>query len=73
MIAGSTDPLRVPIITPSSGVRPIVVSTLLPSRTAAQEQPLPRWAVTRRWFSGDSPVSCSACRATKRWLVPWNP
>ena len=39
----------------------------------AQEQPLPKWAVTSRWFSGDSPVSCSACRATKRWLVPWKP
>ena len=46
MMAGSTDPLRVPIITPSSGVSPIVVSTLLPLRTAVHEQPLPRCAVT---------------------------
>ena len=45
MIAGSIEPERVPITTPSSGVSPMVVSTLLPFLTAAQEQPLPRWAV----------------------------
>src|SRR5438132_14346597 len=35
-----------PIIRPSSGVKPIVVSTLSPSEIGAREQPLPRWQVT---------------------------
>ena len=61
MIEGSIEPLRVPITTPSSGVRPIVVSMLLPLRTAASEQPLPRCAVTIAWSSGSSP-SCSTAR-----------
>ena len=45
MMAGSTEPLRVPIITPSSGVSPMVVSMLFPFRTAAKEAPFPRCAV----------------------------
>ena len=45
---GSTEPLRVAIISPSSGVKPIVVSTQRPPRTAAAEQPWPRWQITRR-------------------------
>ena len=52
MIEGSIDPERVPITTPSSGVRPIVVSTLWPFRTAASEQPFPRCAVTMAWSPG---------------------
>ena len=43
---GSTDPLRVPIMIPSSGVNPMVVSTLLPLSIAASEQPFPRWQLT---------------------------
>ena len=46
MIEGSMEPLRVSMTTPSTGVRPIVVSRLWPFRTAAREQPLPRCAVT---------------------------
>ena len=42
---GSSEPLRVPIMKPSSGVRPIVVSMTLPSRMAAMEEPLPMWQV----------------------------
>ena len=42
---GSTEPERVPIISPSSGVNPMVVSMLLPPRMRASEQPLPRWQV----------------------------
>ena len=43
---GSTEPDRVPIISPSSGVMPIdVEADRLPS-TAVTEQPLPRWATT---------------------------
>src|SRR6266480_1244753 len=45
---GSTDPGRVAIGTPSSGVKPIVVSTEWPSRTAVTEQPPPRWQTMRR-------------------------
>ncbi len=41
MAPKSTSPLRVPIISPSSGVIPIEVSTLRPLRTAQIEAPLP--------------------------------
>ena len=43
------EPQRVPIIRPSSGVRPIVVSRHTPSSMAASEAPLPRWHESRRW------------------------
>ena len=42
------EPARVPIIRPSSGVRPMHVATERPPSTAVTEQPLPRWATTRR-------------------------
>ena len=45
---GVTEPGRVAIGTPSSGVKPIVVSTERPSRTAVTEQPPPRWQTTSR-------------------------
>ena len=38
-------PVRVPIITPPSGVNPIEVSTDLPPSTAVIETPFPTWAV----------------------------
>ena len=44
-MAGSRSPLRLPITRPSSGVKPIEVSTERPPRIAATEQPLPRWQV----------------------------
>jgi hypothetical protein len=40
---GSTAPERVHIARPSSGVKPIVVSMLRPSRVAQSEQPPPRF------------------------------
>ena len=40
--AGSRSPDRVPMTSPSSGVSPMEVSTGLPLRIAAAEQPLPR-------------------------------
>ena len=40
------EPARVPIIRPSSGVKPIDVATERPPRTAVTEQPLPRCATT---------------------------
>ena len=62
---GSTEPERVAIGTPSSGVKPIVVSTERPSRTAVTEQPPPRWQTTRRGTG-----TRSAAHATER---PWKP
>ncbi len=44
----STDPARVAMTSPSSGVKPIVVSTQNPPRTAARDAPAPRWHVTTR-------------------------
>ena len=43
---GSTEPDRVAITRPSSGVKPMVVSTERPSRTAHSDAPAPRWHVT---------------------------
>ena len=44
-MAGAISPVRVPIITPPSGVNPIDVSTDLPPSTAVIETPFPTWAV----------------------------
>ena len=54
---------------PSSGVNPIVVSTELPSSTAASDAPAPRWHVTIRF----APVSSAARRDAYAWESPWNP
>ena len=62
---GSTEPERVAIGTPSSGVKPIVVSTERPSRTAVTEQPPPRWQTTSRGTR-----TCSDAHCTDR---PWKP
>ena len=44
-------PERVLITNPAVGVKPMLVSMLLPSRTAARLAPLPRWArITRPWL-----------------------
>ena len=59
-IAGSMAPQRVPIIRPSSGVKPIVVSTGTPWSTAVMEQPLPRWQVIRRISLKSSPRIAAA-------------
>ena len=40
---------------PSSGVKPMVVSTDLPWRTAASDAPAPRWHVTMRNCSTGRP------------------
>ena len=45
---GSTLPDRVAMARPSSGVKPIVVSTERPLATAASDAPAPRWHVTIR-------------------------
>lgn len=45
-MAGSMLPQREPMMMPSSGVKPMLVSMTLPSLTAEIEEPLPRWQVT---------------------------
>ena len=40
------EPQRVPIMTPSSGVKPMVVSMHLPSSMAHREAPEPMWHTT---------------------------
>ncbi len=56
-------PDRVAMTSPSSGVKPIVVSTDRPSRTAASDAPAPRWQVTIRGrASADRPRSSAARR-----------
>jgi hypothetical protein len=57
---GSTEPLRVAIMSPSSGVKPMVVSTDRPPSTAEAEHPLPRWQMTRRSSSGGRPSIAAA-------------
>ena len=56
-IPGSTEPDRVAITSPSFGVKPIVVSTERPPRTAASDAPAPRWQVTSRSADGGRPSS----------------
>ncbi len=59
-MAGSTAPQRVPIIRPSSGVRPMDVSTATPWSMADIEQPLPRWQVmSLRSSSGSSSTTAA--------------
>jgi len=45
---GSSQPGRVPIISPSSVLKPIVVPTLRPASSAHRLAPLPRWATIVR-------------------------
>ena len=75
-IAGSMSPERVPMTMPSTGVRPMLVSTTRPPRMAAMLQPLPRWQVTIRDASDATPRSASMPRAIPAtyWCdVPWKP
>ena len=51
--------------TPSSGLKPIDVSTERPSSTAVTELPPPRWQTTSR-----ATGTCSADHCTES---PWNP
>ena len=79
MIAGSIEPERVPIIIPSRGVRPIVVSKHLPPLIAEIDEPLPRWQVTilsssALYLPGYFFIRKSVALAeTYLWLVPWKP
>ena len=53
-------PQRVPIIRPSRGVSPMVVSTLRPAATAHIELPAPRWHSTRLHSPAGLPSSAAA-------------
>ena len=61
-MAGSIAPQRVPIIRPSSGVKPIEVSTATPWSMALMEQPLPRWQVMS-FKSSNGSSSTTAARS----------
>ena len=73
IIAGSRSPERVPIIRPSSGVRPIDVSTHLPPIEAEIEAPLPRWHTITLAVLGSRSANLIVSLETKLWLVPWKP
>ena len=60
----STSPQRVPMISPSAGVKPIVVSTERPWSTAQSDEPLPRWQLTSRSSFGRRFRNCAARRLT---------
>ncbi len=70
---GSTEPERVAIGTPSSGLKPIVVSTERPSRTAVTELPPPRWQTTSRRPSRGRPATSGARSADQATDSPWKP
>jgi hypothetical protein len=58
---------------PSSGVKPIVVSTEMPPETAASDAPAPRCAVTVRSSVSGRPSSSAARCDAYAWESPWNP
>ena len=60
----STSPQRVPMISPSAGVKPMVVSTERPWSTAQRDEPLPRWQLTSRSSFGRRFRNCAARRLT---------
>jgi hypothetical protein len=61
--SGSTLPDRVAMTRPSTGVKPIVVSTDRPADTAASEAPAQRWHVTILRVSGRRSRSAAVRRA----------
>ena len=73
MTPGSTRPQRVPMMRPSSGVSPIVVSRHSPFFTAASEEPLPRWQVTRLTFFRGFFSHAAAAWVRNLCDVPWKP
>ena len=62
---GWTDPARVPIISPSYGVKPIGVSTERPPSIAVTEQPEPRCATTSARSSRERSSSSDARRTAQ--------
>ena len=72
-IPGSIEPGRVPIMRPSSGVKPIVVATGFPDAIAVAEHPFPRCRLTIRNPPGSRRSRSAARRAQSEWLIPWKP
>ena len=70
---GSRVPVRLPIIKPSRGVRPMLVSMTLPFSMAVMEDPLPRWQVIIFRSFKSLPISWAQRWLTYRWEVPWKP
>ena len=73
IIPGSMLPERVAITSPSSGVKPMVVSTERPPEIAHSDAPAPRWQLTIRSPSAGLPSSSGTRRATQAWERPWKP
>ena len=67
---GSTSPDRVPIIRPSSGVRPILVSMDFPPSSAAMLTPLPRWHMIILTLFRGFPSKPAALWLTYRYDIP---
>ncbi len=61
------------MIMPSSGVKPMEVSTTLPSLMAVTELPLPRWQVMILEWLMSRPASLAPRWETYWWEVPWAP
>ena len=57
---GSRSPERLPMGRPAAGVKPMVVSMLLPWRTAVMLAPLPRWARMTRPPAASGPAARSS-------------
>ena len=66
-------PQRVPMTSPSKGVKPMVVSTEWPPRMAVMLAPLPKWQVISLRSAGGFFRNSAPRAATKLWLVPWKP
>ena len=73
MMAGSTEPERVPMMMPSSGVYPIEVSMLMPWSMAQMEAPAPRWQVTILRSRTLLPRNFAARLDTYLCEMPWKP
>ena len=69
--AGSMSPVRVPIMRPSRGVRPMEVSIGLPFLTAEADAPLPRCRTI--CLRSSRPSIFEISWETNWWEVPWAP
>ena len=70
-MSGSRLPARVAITSPSSGLKPMVVSAERPSRTAVADAPPPMWQTTSR--AGGAPSMAAARSVAHSTERPWKP
>ena len=73
MTLQSTLPQRVPMIMPSSGVKPMEVSMHLPFLTAVTDEPLPMWQVMILELLISRPTNSAPLRDTYWCEVPCAP